>query len=111
MDIMLALFQFPVPCDDVLQQCAKKLRKCDFEAAFGRFIIKTQHSLILDSTYEYVQPDAYLALSIKNFFESLTVGDEAEQRLRYFATEFQKKNPKSSVFEESREFFLQNLTP
>lgn len=69
-----------------LFQCGKMLKRQDFEAAFGRLVIKSQSHLFLNATYEYVPTDGCLTLSMKNFFEEITIGDAAEQRLQFMAT-------------------------
>ena len=75
--------ELPVPSTDLISQCAKMMTKEQFESAFGRLMMKMHLHDFGHWEYDYVTAADYLSLSLKNFFEPITVEEEADQRMSF----------------------------
>jgi hypothetical protein len=83
LDLMVSLFDFPVPTERLLTTCSKIMTKNQFESAFGRLVMKTHMQDFANWEYDYISPTDYLSLSLHNFYDAMKFADEMEPRINF----------------------------
>lgn len=83
LDLMVSLYDFPIPSTKLLTTCGKIMNKQQFESAFGRLIMKTHRQDFANWEYDYILPTEYLSLSLHNFYDSMKFDEEMDPRITF----------------------------